>query len=54
LTLISIVENIPLVCVECRFTPNTTINVLLEANDHYSIGSFAAIVSACLETNNQY
>jgi hypothetical protein len=54
LTPTSIVENIPLVCVECRLTPDTTINALLEANDDYSVGSFAAIVSGCHQSNHQF
>jgi hypothetical protein len=54
LTGTSIVEDILLVCAQRRLTPDTTINALLDANDDYSVGSFAAIVIGCCQNNRQF
>jgi len=47
LNLTSVVEKIPLACIRCRLTPNTTIKGLLEANHSYSVGNFVTIISTC-------
>jgi hypothetical protein len=43
-----------LVCAQRRFTPDTTINALLDANDDSSVGSFATIVTGCRQNNRQF
>jgi len=47
-------QKIPLVCVECKLAPDTTIRGLLKSDDDYAFGSFAAIVSGCHQNNHQY
>lgn len=50
----SLIETIPVICPQCRLTPDTTIAMLLEANIDYSVGSFTTLVIGCQQNNRQF
>ncbi|KAH9309759.1 hypothetical protein KI387_002311, partial [Taxus chinensis] len=50
----STIENIPPVCNEFKFIPNTTIKQLLRSTDNYTIGTLAAVVTTARKSGTQF
>ena len=48
------IENIPPVCHEYNFIPNTSIKTLLEQTEQYVLGTIGAIVTSAKKTGTQY
>ena len=48
------IENIPLVCQEYTFIPNTCIKELLQTVDKYAVGTIGAIVTSTKKSGSQY
>ena len=48
------IENIPLVCQEYTFIPNTCIKELLQTVDKYAVGTIGAIVTSTKISGSQY